>query len=453
MSDRTVSTESQSIDPDVPAETTVTTPTGESAIPAVAVPASSSSDPAQFGRIDEDGNVWVKESTGERRVGSYPDGVPDNALDLYTRRFLDLEATINLFETRLPSLSAKDIEATLVTLEESVKEPAAVGDLDALRARVAKLRVLGDERKESARAERQAARAQALAERTRVVERAEALAAQDPERTQWKQSSQQLRDLLDEWKSLQRRGPRLDRSDEDGLWKRFSSARTTFDRHRRQFFSALDAKQTEVRRIKEKLIAEAESMQNSTDWARTASAYRALMDEWKAAGRASRKEDDALWARFRAAQQVFFDARRANTETVEAELHENLRIKTQLLEEAEALLPVTDLAATQRALRDIQERWEDTGRVPRHDVARIETRMRAVENAVKEAEDAEWRRTDPQTKARAEGMLGQLQASIEQLESELEQARSAHDEDAVRALSDALETKRSWYNQIAGSVD
>lgn len=421
--------------------------------PAVVVRAASTDNPEDFGRVDEDGNVWVKEADGERQVGSYPDGVPENPLALYTRRFLDLEATVNLFETRLPALSARDIEQTLKTIDEAVKAPAAVGDLDGLRSRVAELHERAARRKEEARAERQAAKEAALQDRTAVVEEAEALANQDPERTQWKQSGQKLRDLLEDWKQLQRRGPRLDRADEDALWKRFSSARTKFDRHRRQFFSALDARQAEAKRVKEQLIAEAEAMQNSTDWGRTSAAYRDLMDRWKQAGRASRKEDDALWARFRAAQQVFFDARRENSEMIDSEYRQNLKVKEELLVRAESLLPITDLDTTIKRLREIQDQWDAAGRVPRSDISRVEGRMRAVEKAVREAEEEQWRKSDPETKARAEGMLGQLEESIAQLEADLAKAEQAGDHAQIKAITDALETKRAWYRQISGSVE
>ena len=126
---------------------------------------------------------------------------------------------------------------------------------------------------------------------------------------------------------------------EDELWKRFSSARTQFDRHRRQFFSQLDQAQSEAKRVKEALIAEAEALSSSEDWSRTSGAYRELMNRWKAAPRASRKEDDALWARFRAAQQVFFDARRAKDEATDAQYRENLAAKEAILVDAEAILP------------------------------------------------------------------------------------------------------------------
>ncbi|HHT41388.1 MAG TPA: DUF349 domain-containing protein [Actinomyces sp.] len=425
----------------------------EVTLPAVVVPASSTEDPADYGRVDEEGNVWVKEAAGERQVGSYPDAVPEDPLALYTRRFLDLEAKVNLFEMRLPTLNGKEIEQTLKSLDEELKEPAAVGNLDGLRDRVKELHSAGEARKEEAVRERAAAKKQAYADREAVVEEAEAIANQDPERTQWKNSGQRLRDLLEEWKNLQRHGPRLDRADEDALWKRFSSSRTKFDRHRRHFFSALDARQADAKRIKEGLIEEAIEMQNSTDWGRTSAAYRDLMDRWKKAGRASRKDDDALWKRFRAAQQVFFDARRENSEAIDSEYRENLKVKEALLEEAEALLPIEDLEATTTKLRDIQDRWEEAGRVPRNDVGRVEGRMRAVEKAVRDAEEEQWRRSDPRTKARAEGMMGQLEDSIAELERDLASAEEANDEKKAKSIREALETKRAWYNQISGSVD
>lgn len=425
----------------------------EVTLPAVVVPASSTEDPADYGRVDEEGNVWVKEAAGERQVGSYPDAVPEDPLALYTRRFLDLEAKVNLFEMRLPTLNGKEIEQTLKSLDEELKEPAAVGNLDGLRDRVKELHSAGEARKEEAVRERAAAKKQAYADREAVVEEAEAIANQDPERTQWKNSGQRLRDLLEEWKNLQRHGPRLDRADEDALWKRFSSSRTKFDRHRRHFFSALDARQADAKRIKEGLIEEAIEMQNSTDWGRTSAAYRDLMDRWKKAGRASRKDDDALWKRFRAAQQVFFDARRENSEAIDSEYRENLKVKEALLEEAEALLPIEDLEATTTKLRDIQDRWEEVGRVPRNDVGRVEGRMRAVEKAVRDAEEEQWRRSDPRTKARAEGMMGQLEDSIAELERDLASAEEANDEKKAKSIREALETKRAWYNQISGSVD
>nr|WP_306814318.1 DUF349 domain-containing protein [Actinomyces bowdenii] len=409
-------------------------------------------DAAKWGRVDGEGRVFVQDGGAEREVGQFPDAPVAEAMAFYVRRYLDLKATIDLFATRLPHLSVHEIDSTLKSIEESLAQPAAVGDLEGLRARFAALRTVAAERRTAVAAERAAAKEQALKDRTAIVERAEAIAAQDPARTQWKNSGAELRELLETWKEAQRRGPRLDRSSEDGLWKRFSHARTTFDRHRRQFFSELDAKQSKVKAAKEALIKRAEELQHSTDWAGTSAKYRDLMAEWKKAGRASRKEDDALWARFRAAQQVFFDARRAKDEAVDAEFAENLKVKEALVAKAEALLPIKDIKAAKKALRPIQDAWEEAGRVPRSALRRIEGRMRAVEDAIREAENAEWRRTDPETKARAEGLAGQLEDAIASLEKEFDTARASGDAKKVAEAEAALTARRAWLDQVRRSA-
>lgn len=408
--------------------------------------------PQDYGRIDADGNVWVDDAGTERMVGGYPDGIPEDPFALYVRRYLDLEATVNLFSARLPGLGARDIDSTLKILREQLVEPAAVGNLQALRDRVEDLTVLADQRKSEITAERVAAKEEALTIRTGIVEEAESIAAQPVDNTQWKQSGQRLRDLLESWKEQQRRGPRLDKQLEDGLWKRFSSARTVFDRNRRQFFAALDASQSDAKALKEALIGEAEALSMSDAWGPTSGAYRELMERWKKAGRASRKDDDALWARFRAAQQVFFDRRRANDEAKDQASAENLRTKQELLRQAEALLPIKNASRAKDKLRSIQDQWDELGHVPGRDGARIEGRLRDVEQALRDAEDREWRRSNPETQARAEGMLRQLEAQIVELEAEKAAAQAAGENTRADDIEVALSTKRAWLMQVQESI-
>ncbi|WP_230976368.1 DUF349 domain-containing protein [Georgenia wutianyii] len=403
---------------------------------------------AAWGRVDPDGTVWVREAAGERTVGQYTGADTDEALAFYVRRFLDLQAQVALFETRLPQLQIKEIDQTIATLTEALAEPAAVGDLDGLRSRLEAVRERAKERRREINAEREAAKAQALAERTTIVERAEAIAATDPAKVHWRSSGEELRTLLEEWKQAQRNGPRLDRPSEDSLWKRFSRARTTFDRNRGHYFSQLDAAQSEAKKAKEQLIAEAEALSTSTDWGRTSAAYRDLMDRWKAAGRASRKEDDALWARFRAARQRFFEARESENAQIDAEYSANLEAKLRLLEEAEALLPVTDPEAAKAALRPIQDKWDEAGKVPRADVQRVEARMRAVEQAVRDADQERWKTSDPEKQARAQGAAAQLYEAIDALEAQLAAARAAGDTAAEKAALESLETRKTWLDQI-----
>lgn len=436
-----------------------------SAIPAAAAPvtpaapvvhdAAEEAAAASFGRVADDGTVYVRESAGERSVGQYPGVSTDEALSLYVRRYLDLVAKVALFDTRLDSadLSVREIDQTLSKLTEETAEPAAVGDLDALRARVDGLRDRAAARRKQLDAERAAAKDRAVQARTAIVEAAEKIAGTDPAKMQWRPAGEELRGLLDRWKDAQRHGPRIDRPTEEALWKRFSHARTAFDRERRHFFAELEQRNSAAKAAKERLVAEAEALQHSTDWGATAAAYRDLMAQWKAAGRAARKDDDALWARFRAAQDTFFGARNEANAAIDAEYGENLKVKEELLVEAEALLPVTDLASAKAALRDIQDRWEDAGKVPRGDIQRVEGRLRAVESAVREAEDARWKRTNPETQARAEGAAAQLEDAIAGLEADLTTARDAGDRRAVEELEAAIAARRSWLEQVVRAAE
>lgn len=435
----TTSPETQASEPEVAAARTVE-------------PAGTTELSIDFGRIDSQGNVWVQDGDTERMIGSFPEGLPSDPFALYTRRYADLEATIKLFEDRLASLGPKEIDQTLATLKEAVDQPNAIGDLPALRTRVQAVEERAQARKEEAKEERRLAKEHALEERTALVERAEAILAKESSKIHWKQSGQVLRDLLEEWKQLQRRGPRLDKAAEDELWKRFSATRTQFDRRRRQYFSELDERQGQAKRVKEEIIARAEALKDSTNWGETSNAFRELMEQWKRAPRASRREDDALWARFRAAQQAFFDARHRNDLAVDSEYQANLSAKEELLKEAEALLPITNQEEAKAALRSIQDRWAEIGRVPSEHFRKIEARLRAVEDELRKAEEAEWRRTNPETRARATGMLGQLEEQLDQLRADLEEAKVSGNEAKVRELTQALETKQAWFDQISSSL-
>jgi len=421
---------------------------------ATAVPAPSDTVEAAlasaFGRVDDDGTVYVREAAGERAVGQFPGASSDEALALYVRRFLDLQAKVVVFETRLTAtdLAVKEIDQTLAKLTDELAEPAAVGDLDALRNRLDALRPIAQERRAVADAERAAAKEAALAARTEIVEAAERISGTDPERIQWRPAGEQLRVLLDQWKESQRSGPRLDRPIEESLWKRFSHARTTFDRERRHFFAELEQRNSQAKTAKEQLVAQAEALSTSTDWAATAGAYRDLMTTWKSAGRASRHDDDALWARFRAAQDAFFAARDNAATVTDAEFRANLDVKETLLVEAEHLVPITDLAAAKRSLRAIQDRWDAAGKVPRGDLQRIEARLRAVETAIRDADQAVWSRSNPETRARAEGAAAQLQAAIAGLEADLAAAKASGNARKTAEAQAALDARRSWLEQV-----
>ncbi len=396
---------------------------------------------AAFGRVADDGTVFVRIHTGERPVGTWAVGEPEQALSFFARRFLTLRSEVALAETRVRagSLSADAAQNTVRKLREAVENAQAVGDLDDLAVRVDALDGLIAVARERRRAERAAETAAARERKTALVADAEEIAAGQ----NWRVGPEKLRALFDEWKSL----PRLDRATDDDLWKRFSAARTTYTRRRKAHYSELTASRDVVKSAKEALITEAESLRASTDWGPTTAKHRLLMDRWKAAGSAAKDVDDALWERFRAARQAFFEAREAHDAERSATEGANLAAREELLEEAEALLPVRDLAGARRAMRGIRERWEATGHVPRSAVGAVDGRLRAVEEALRGAEHHEWRRTDPEARRRAERTAEQLRPSIIRLEKDATAARERNDARGLREAEEALTARRQWLIQ------
>ncbi|QLE71220.1 DUF349 domain-containing protein [Streptomyces rectiverticillatus] len=404
-----------------------------------------SSDP--WGRVDETGTVYVRTAGGEQVVGSWQAGSPEEALAYFERKYEGLVVEIGLLEKRVRTtdLSAKDATTAIDHLRTQVDEHHAVGDLDALRVRLDKL----VETVEARREERKAAKAkqadEARTAKEALVAEAEELAASE----QWRSAGERLRALVDIWKGL----PRLDRKADDELWHRFSHARSAFSKRRKAHFASLDAQREEARKAKEKLVAEAETLSGSTDWGPTAARYRDLMAEWKAVGRAQREAEDDLWSRFRGAQDVFFQARSEVFAERDAEQQVNLTHKEELAVEAEKLLPVTDLKAARAAFRSINERWEAIGHVPRDARPKIEGRMHAVERAIQEAEEAEWRRTNPEARARAAGLTGQLQAAVDKLQEQVDKARAAGNDAKAAKLSQELEGRKALLDQALKGLE
>jgi hypothetical protein len=409
----------------------------------------------EFGRVAEDGTVYVRTADGERAVGSYPGASPEEALAYFARKYDDIRAQISLFAQRLngTDMSPRDIDAGLKRLREAVAEPNAVGDLAALSTRVDALEARAAEKRAEASQARAAVRAEQLSARAALVEEAERIAGTPPERIQWRTDGQRMKELFEAWKAQQKDGPRLDRGPEEELWHRFSHARTTFDRHRRQHFAQLETSQAEVKLAKQALVKEAEALSGSRDWGPTSAAYKRLMDRWKAAGRASRKDDDALWARFRTAQDAFFTARNAVQSAEEEEFRANLATKEALLVEAEALLPVTDLAAAKESLRGIQERWEAAGKVPRADLERVEKRIRRVEQVVRDAEQERWKRTNPEGRARAQSAVDQLEETLAGLRERLAAAQARGDAKAAGDAQAAIEARSAWLEQARAALE
>jgi hypothetical protein len=398
----------------------------------------SSSPDSPWGRVTEDGTVYVRTADGERSVGQYPEGTPEEALKFFTDRYDALAFEVQLLEQRIGAgkLSPEEASSTVKTLREQVVEANAVGDLTALAARLDATAPLIAIQREARRAEKAQRSAESRAEKDKIVAEAEKLA----ESNDWRNGANRLRDLLEAWKAL----PRLDRATDDALWRRFSSARTTYTRRRKAHFAEEHERRDGARVVKERLAGEAEALASSTEWGPTAGRYRDLMREWKAAGPAPRDVDDKLWQRFRGAQDTFFGARDAANAELDQEFAANAEVKEALLVEAEALVPVTDLEAAKRAFRDIADKWDAAGKVPRDRMKELEGRIRKVEQAIRSVEDDQWRRSDPEKSARADDMVSKLEAGIAEAQARLDKARASGDDRRVKDLESELANKQAF---------
>lgn len=399
-------------------------------------------DASSWGRVDADGTVFVRSRDGsQRRVGQWPGADTAEALTLYVHRFEGLAVEVDLLERRVRqgALAPVDARTAVAHLRSTIVDAQAVGDLERLTERLDALTPVLVEQQDQRRAARQAKQDRARQVKEAIVAEAETLATSND----WRAGAERLSELMDTWKSQ----TRIDKPTDDALWHRFSSARSAYSRRRKQHFAQQNEQRKESRAIKAKLAAEAETFADSTDWGATAGRFRDLMGAWKVAGSAAGRDEEELWKRFRTAQDTFFSARDAANAEVDSQFAANAEVKRAVLAEAEALVPVTDLAGAKVAFRGLAERWEVAGKVPRDQMRELEGRMRAVESALRAAEEDRWRRNNPEARARAAATVEQLETLLTDLRAKADRAEAAGDAKRLAEARDAIEARESWLEQ------
>ena len=410
-------------------------------------------DPSAFGRVAEDGTVFVRTSQGEKPVGSYPGKTAEEALAYFVRKFEVLAAEVALLAARIKSgaMVPSDAYAAVKKLRDQVRELNGVGDLDALAASVEQIEPLIEghreayEAKKAAEAAAKAARReQIIVEKEKIVAEAESLALSES----WKSTGDRLKVLLDEWKAA----PRLDKKTDADLWKRFSSSRNKFDKRRRTHFASLEAAQAVVSEAKKKIVEEAEKLATSTEWVPTAKRFKALMDAWKASGRGKKSDDAKLWARFKAAQDQFFTAKNADLDKRDKTMATNLAKREELLTLIEAILPITDVKQARKSLNEHLRSWEKIGMTHRDKRAALDARVAKVESTVKEAETEIWRKTDPAAKKRAQEVVAQLTDSISNYEKAAEKFAAAGNTKKSQEASESAAARKVWLAEAEKSL-
>jgi uncharacterized protein (DUF2164 family) len=401
----------------------------------------------EFGRVDESGNFYVQDAGVERLIGSQPAMSLEDALSFYLKKFNDLEAAVRLLEQRVKAKAdVKSIQKSAQKLEADLASPAAIGDLASLRLRVTTVVSGLGELLAEANAKQAELSLQALAAREAIAVEAEAIASKDPQKINYKTGSAKMLELFNAWQALQKSSVKVPKAKADELRQRFSKARNTFDSHKRQFFATQDSLVKASKNAKSELVTKAEAL--VAKGAEGSLAYRDLLTAWKALPKTKTKADDALWARFKAAGDAIYAAKSEKMAADDIEFSANLKVKMELLEEAEKIDPSKDLAQAKTAMQSIQSRWEKAGKVPRDSIRKIEDRLKAVESKIKNVEAEIWRKSDPATVDRTNSVRSQLEASIEKLEKDLEAAKASGDAKKIIEATEALETKKAWLSVV-----
>ncbi len=430
-------------------------PTPAILTPAIPTPASlkppvrpAISQAASWGRVSEDGTVFLKAPEGEVEVGQYAAGTPQEGLTFYARKYDDLVVEIDVIQIRIKDGKASADAATQVVkkVRDALAGRSFVGDIASLEARCSEVDLLIEEKRVTERARKAALKESARAARLTLVEEAEKMS----DSGSWKSTTERYTAIVEEWKTL----PRVDRISEQELWKRLSNARTAFDKRRRTHFHELDAVRKDALSAKRDLIISAQAVTGTADPKAGIKKFKDLMEAWKKAPRGSRTDEDKLWKRFKAAQDEFYDKLKAGEAAEEEKLHPNVPLKEELAVKAEALLPVDmrNLKSQKTQLRDLQAGWEKVGELPKKDRARLDSRLKKVEDAFRAVEDTQWTRSNPQALARAEDTANAFAGGLSKYERQLEQAQAAGDTKTAAKLEESIKNLRTLLGAVESTA-
>lgn len=390
---------------------------------------------SQWGRVTDDGTVYLKAPEGEVVVGQYTIGTPHEGLTFYARKYDDLVVEVDILESRLKEskVSPESAVAALTKVREALTARSFVGDIQTLESRCQAVDALIETHRTAEKERKAQLRAVSRAQREVLTEEAESLANSES----WKNTAERFAAIVEEWKVL----PRVDRSTEQELWKRLSAARTSFDKRRRAHFHELDAVRKEALGRKRELIASAQAAASTTDPKAGIKKFKDLMAEWKKAPRASRADEDKLWKRFKAAQDEFFTSLKEAEAREDEKLAENVPAKEALVAQAEALLPLgsKDLKSAKRSLRDIQTAWDKAGDLPKADRHRLEARLKKVEDAIRHEDEKQWTAVNPEVVARATDTANAFSDGLARYRVELAKAQEKGDSNKAEEIQASID--------------
>ena len=255
--------------------------------------------------------------------------------------------------------------------------------------------------------EREAQWAGAKTAKELLISRAQAIVAADPR--DYRVAGEQLRDVQAQWKAAGSAG----RASDDAYWAQLQAIT-------RSFYDERAAWWADNAQRKEALVARAEELSGSTEINQTANALKGLQAEWKTIGTAGKETDDALWTRFRAANQGFFDRRTTAVAEQSRNLEENLAKKLQLVKRAQQLRWAPEAREAANEAKTLQAEWKAIGPIPR------------------ERSDAVWT---------------EFREACDKIFANVASARARAESDFTDRLKDAMDRKLEQFGEVLRSMD
>ena len=191
---------------------------------------------------------------------------------------------------------------------------------------------------------------------------------------QWNDKTQEVIALQEEWKTIGYAPQKMNNK----IFERFRAACDAFFQRKAEFYKGMKDNLATNLEKKIALCEKAEALQDSTEWKATADKLTALQREWKSIGAVPKKQSDAIWKRFNAACDAFFEKRKAATSSQRTEEQENLAKKRAIIEQLSAINPEATTSEDQAKMHDLIKEWNSIGHVPFREKDKIYKQYKAL---------------------------------------------------------------------------
>ena len=397
-------------------------------------------DPHNFGRIDSNGTVWLINVSKERIIGCWHIEDKNSVFDHFGRRFNNLYTEVMILEHKLKSGvgDVKKIKLKATSLIKNLSTASLLGDVDTLKNQLLMLIELADELNAAQYIQRKKRYEAVETYKEALLVEIENLVSKS---TQWKSMKNRLNEIFNELQINTESTSKIN----DNSWKRYELAYIIFDNRRSLYFAELNRIRINVRNAKEELCIQAERLSKSINWVESGTAFRKLLTDWKLIGRSYKKIDDILWCRFKASQDIFFNARNFTQAELRVEIKTNLNAKEALLARAEKI-STSDLILARATLHKINNKWKAIGKIPHDYSISLNKRLRLIEKKIHEMQTTN---VNSEAYARA----NQFRLRAEKFELQAKKAENdKRTKDAIKARESAKQW-RKWANSAAAALE